>query len=85
MSDSYLGATEGRLPGAPLARRLTGTSQARRWTPLLHVVLCTGVRIMRKRLIAALVLAALIAICVCGCHFVTVQTRPAPHGSASER
>ncbi len=38
---------------------------------------------MRRRLITALILAALIVTCVCGCHFgVTVHTGPAPRGPA---
>jgi hypothetical protein len=40
---------------------------------------------MRQRLAAALILAALTVTCVSGCHFVKVNTRPAPHGSASGR
>ncbi len=50
-----------------------------------HVVLCAGVRIMRRRLTAALILAALI-VCVSGCHFrVTVHAGPALHSSAAGR
>jgi hypothetical protein len=41
---------------------------------------------MRRRLIAALILTALIIICASGCHFhVTVHAGPAPHGSAAGR
>jgi hypothetical protein len=50
-----------------------------------HVVLRAGVRIMRRRLTTALILAALIVVCVSGCHFVTVHTSPARHGSAARR
>lgn len=41
---------------------------------------------MRGKLIAALVLAALIVLCVSGCHFrVTAHAGPALYGSAAER
>ena len=41
---------------------------------------------MRRRLIAALILAALIVVCVSGCHVrVTVHTGPARFGSAAGR
>jgi hypothetical protein len=49
-----------------------------------HVVLCGGARIMRRKLTAALILAALIGVCVSGCHVrVTVHADPVPHGSAA--
>jgi hypothetical protein len=42
-----------------------------------HVVLRGGARIMMRRLIAALILAALIIVCVSGCHLqVTAQGGP---------
>ncbi len=41
---------------------------------------------MRRRLIAALLLTALIVAGVCGCHFhATVHAGPAPHGVAAGR
>jgi hypothetical protein len=41
---------------------------------------------MRRRLIAALILAALIVVCVSGCHFrVTAHAGPALHVSAVGR
>jgi hypothetical protein len=44
-----------------------------------HVVLRGGARIMRRRLIAAFILAALIVVSVSGCHFrVTVHASPPP-------
>jgi hypothetical protein len=83
VSDSHLGATEAELLGAPLARRHQPGSPASAGAK--HVVLCAGVRVVRRRLIAALILVALTAICVSGCHFVTVQTSPARHGSTARR
>jgi hypothetical protein len=120
VSDSYLGATEEELLGAPLARHLNNASfglfgglgkplvldlhddepacllTGSRWyyrhqpgspadAGATHVVLRAGVRIMRRKLTAALILAALIVVCVSGCHFVTVHTSPARHGSAARR
>ena len=42
-----------------------------------HVVLCGGARVMRRKRTAALILAALIVVCVSGCHFhVTVHAGP---------
>jgi hypothetical protein len=41
---------------------------------------------MRRRLTAALILAALIVVCVSGCHLrVTAHAGPALHGSAAGR
>lgn len=99
MSDTYLGATEGELLGAPLARRLhrrvpaqpgRGHPRQQPGSPVgagaTHAVLCGGVRVMRRRLTAALILAALIVVCISGCHFrVTVHAGPALHGSAAGR
>ncbi|HEY4465180.1 MAG TPA: hypothetical protein VGN41_21140 [Streptosporangiaceae bacterium] len=51
-----------------------------------HVVLRGGVRVMRRRLAAALVVAALIVVCVSGCHFhVTAHAGLARPGSAAGR
>lgn len=98
VSDSYLGATEEELLGAPLARRLSGRQRsvatvsapgpaAAAGSPVgaagKHITLCAGARIMRRRLTAAFILVALIVVCVSGCHFVTVHTGPARHGSAA--
>jgi hypothetical protein len=69
MSDSYPGAAEAGLPGG----RRCAPGPAR------------GARIMRQRLAAALLLPALTVTCVSGCHVIKVNTRPAPHGSASGR
>ena len=51
-------------------------------TAASHVVLCGGTRIMMRRLIAALILAALIIVSVSGCH---VHIGPAPQASSTGR
>jgi hypothetical protein len=124
VSDSYLGATESGLLGAPLARRLGAYSDQRRLFPHQGTLQLTprvlvlggwrvirreevasvrltftrayrrsqpvgavapglvqhgGARSMRRRLIAALILAILVVGGVSGCHFhVTVHSGPAP-------
>jgi hypothetical protein len=41
---------------------------------------------MRRRLVPALILAALIVVCVSGCHFhVTVHAGPVPHSLEAGR
>jgi len=41
---------------------------------------------MRRRRTAALIVTALIVVCVAGCHFrATVHADPAPHGSTAGR
>jgi hypothetical protein len=51
-----------------------------------HMVLCGGARIMMRRLIAALILAALIIVSVSGCHLhVTAHVGPAPQASPTGR
>jgi hypothetical protein len=51
-----------------------------------HMVLCGGARIMMRRLIAALILAALIIVSVSGCHLhVTAHAGPAPQASPTGR
>ena len=41
---------------------------------------------MKSRMIAALILTALIVVCACGCHaHVTVHAGPPPHGLVTER
>jgi hypothetical protein len=97
VNDSYLGATEGELLGAPLARRLAAYSDQRRLFPhrhqpgpptgaaASHVVLRGGARIMMPRLIAALLLAALIIVSVSGCHVHVAAAGPAPQASPAGR
>jgi hypothetical protein len=90
VSESYRGAIAGELLGAPRAPRLFPLFYRLRPGPparadATDVVLRAGVRIMRRRLTAALILAALIVVCVSGCHFVTVHTSPARHGSAARQ
>jgi hypothetical protein len=122
VSDSYLGATEAELPGAPLARRLAAYSDQRRLFPhqgtlrlTPHALVLDGWRVIRREAVAnvrltftgvyrrgqaagirgnnasfglfgdlGLFSAALIVVCVCGCHVrVTVHAGLAPHGSAA--
>jgi hypothetical protein len=72
VSDSYPGATEAELPGAPSGAAAT------------HVVLRAGARITRQRLTTVLILATMIIICVSGCRsFVVVHTSPARHSSTA--
>jgi hypothetical protein len=55
-------------------------------TAAAHVVPRGGARIMRRRLSTALILAALIVVCVSACRFhVTVHADPAWLGSAAGR
>ena len=74
MNDSYPGdriqLVYRHQPGPPM-----GTAAS-------HVVLCGGTRIVMRRLIAALILAALIIVSVSGCH---VHIGPAPQASSTGR